>query len=294
MYTQFFGNYLLNKKLITREQLLKAMEEQTKTHIKLGTLAIYQGYMTASEVENVHILQTHEDRRFGEVAIEEGYLTPEQVELLCSAQKPDYLYFGQSLINAGVFTTTEFESLLEQYKEEYEIGQLNVNDNQREQVIDLVTNFYRFDDLENTDKCINYLILFFNNLIRFIGGDFTPLSAEIIDDYSSQCLCSQSMEGDFSMYTAIDMDEETTLEFASRYTNKKIVDFNEYVTASVEDFLNLHNGLFLVNMSNEFALELNLDPLESKENVWVNIPNKTLYFIPILFPFGSVNVIIAI
>lgn len=39
MYTQFFGNYLLEKDIITTEQLLDALQEQSKVHLKLGTLA---------------------------------------------------------------------------------------------------------------------------------------------------------------------------------------------------------------------------------------------------------------
>lgn len=62
MYTQFFGNYLLEKDIITTEQLLDALQEQSKVHLKLGTLAIHEGYMTAGEVDNIIIMQTHQDK----------------------------------------------------------------------------------------------------------------------------------------------------------------------------------------------------------------------------------------
>ncbi len=78
----FFGNYLLEKDIITTEQLLDALQEQSKVHLKLGTLAIHEGYMTAGEVDNIIIMQTHQDKKFGELAIEEGYLTEEQVNAL--------------------------------------------------------------------------------------------------------------------------------------------------------------------------------------------------------------------
>ena len=47
MYTQFFGTYLLSGGYVTPEQLFSAMQRQSKEHIKLGTLAIHAGYMTA-------------------------------------------------------------------------------------------------------------------------------------------------------------------------------------------------------------------------------------------------------
>ena len=91
MYTQFFGNFLLSRGVVTSEQLINAIKEESTTHIKLGTLAIHAGYMTASEADNIIIMQTHEDKRFGELAVQGGYMTEEQVNSLLKMQKPDYL-----------------------------------------------------------------------------------------------------------------------------------------------------------------------------------------------------------
>ena len=98
MYTQFFGNFLLSRGVVTSEQLINAIKEESTTHIKLGTLAIHAGYMTASEADNIIIMQTHEDKRFGELAVQGGYMTEEQVNSLLKMQKPDYLLLGQILI----------------------------------------------------------------------------------------------------------------------------------------------------------------------------------------------------
>ena len=46
MHTQFFGNFLLNKGIITPEQLIEALKVQSSTHKKFGTLAIHSGYMS--------------------------------------------------------------------------------------------------------------------------------------------------------------------------------------------------------------------------------------------------------
>ena len=56
MYAQFFGNFLLNEGVINSEQLLEILKTQTDVKVKLGTLAMAAGYMTASEVERIHIL----------------------------------------------------------------------------------------------------------------------------------------------------------------------------------------------------------------------------------------------
>ena len=62
MYTQFFGNYLLSQGYVTQEQLFEAMQKQSSQRMKLGTLAMHAGLMTAAEVDQIVILQTHYDK----------------------------------------------------------------------------------------------------------------------------------------------------------------------------------------------------------------------------------------
>ena len=62
--------------------------------------------MTASEVDNVIIEQTHQDKKFGELTIEMGYLTNEQVKNLLNVQSPDFLLLGQILLDDGVINNS--------------------------------------------------------------------------------------------------------------------------------------------------------------------------------------------
>ena len=66
MYAQFFGNYLLANHVVTGDQLIHALEKKSSEHLKLGTLAMHAGYMTANEVDQIVIMQTHQDSRFGQ------------------------------------------------------------------------------------------------------------------------------------------------------------------------------------------------------------------------------------
>ena len=40
MFAQFFGGYLLNKNLVTAEDLVQAIEDKANTRARLGVLAI--------------------------------------------------------------------------------------------------------------------------------------------------------------------------------------------------------------------------------------------------------------
>ena len=104
MYTQFFGNYLISRELITHKQLISALSRQNYEVVHLSTLALYSGYMSPFEVEEITELQHVEGRKFSELSIEKGYLTKEQVLELLRMENPNFLIIGQILLQDGVFT----------------------------------------------------------------------------------------------------------------------------------------------------------------------------------------------
>ena len=87
MFTQFFGSYLLNRKIVSPANLRVALEKKDTTRVKLGVLAINAGYMTAKQVDAVHKKQATVDKRIGDIAVDMGYLTEAQVEELLSRHK---------------------------------------------------------------------------------------------------------------------------------------------------------------------------------------------------------------
>ena len=291
MYTQFFGNFLLSKGIINTEQLMEALKIQSSTHQKLGTLAIHAGYMSANEVEDVYIMQTHYDKRFGELAIQLGYLTQKQVNELLELQLPDYMKLGQVLVEQNLITNADLEKLVAEYRSAYEIYDLNLVIEQQELVNKLISSFCAQENIANPKQIVPYLTLFFNNLIRFIGEDFTPLEIIPIPEVPTNFCVSQQITG--TLLSALDMEPQTALAFACKYVDEEFTELDEYVLASVEDFLNLHNGLYAVNMSNEHSIELSLEPPMVQEHTTLST-DAPAYILPIVYPFGRINFIISI
>ena len=64
--------------------------------------------------------------------------------------------------------------------------------------------------------------------------------------------------------------------------------FTRSVMNSIEDFLNLHNGLFNVNVSNEKSIELELEPPVSLQNTYISSSTEMI-LMPIIYPFGTLN-----
>lgn len=288
MYAQFFGNYLLARKVVTSEQLLQAMHKKSDTQIKLGTLAIHAGYMTASEVDRIVILQTHQDKRFGELAINEGYLTEMQVTELLKTQTPDFLLLGQALIEDGALNNQQLQDLIIDYQSQNELGAFGYSNETVDSINHMVENFFVLTERSLSPYEISFFHLLLNNLIRFIGDDFTLVPPSLCKEYPTNYCISQDTVGDFTIRTYLDIPESTSIAFASRYVGDSFSEFDEYVQASLEDFLNLHNGLFIVNMSNEYSMELSLEPLMAHTEDLLTFETET-YLLPIVYPFGTIH-----
>lgn len=293
MYTQVFGNYLLSKELITKEQFLVALSKKSLYSVHSSTLALHYCYMSPSEIEELVQIQKQEGRSFTELAVANGYLTQEQALTLLNSDVPDFLLLGQILLEDGAFTYEEFANILTDYRCQNELLELEMNTDSKNDVNQLLDIFSILSQRNFSDFSRAYLELLFNNFIRMVGDDFTPLPPQKIDVFSSEYCISQEITGAYCAHSYICMDYETALAFAERYTGESFDEFNEYVQASLEDFLNLHNGLFIVNTSNDNSQELTIGtPLTPEEDI-ITFENQAYYF-PIFYPFGTVHFILKV
>jgi len=293
MYTQFFGNYLLNQQLISPDHLADALQMIKNTRVKLGILAINAGLISAEQAEEIHREQQRTDKRMGDIMIEKGYVRQPQLEALLKSQQSGHLMLGQVLIDNGYMTTGQFVKALNSYKENNKISDTdfyNVKDSQTRR---LLSNFYDFGNAEYSKYLIGYVSLLMKNLIRFVGDDFTPLQCEKVQNIQCNCCAYQEISGAFNATVIADADINAFLEFASRYAGEILTEYDEMAEASVGEFLNVQNGLFSVNLSDELGEELVLKPQSAERNM--SLTNlKNAFKIPVCFSFGTVNFIFSL
>ena len=292
MFTQFFGSYLLNHKIISADNLKIAMEKKDSTRVKLGVLAINAGYMTAKQVDAVHRKQQTVDKRIGDIAVEMGYLTSAQVEELLSSLKTGCLLLGQALVDMGCLTNEEFEAVLSSYKKENNLTDKDFTADNNQKTADVISSFYNIDG-EYAMYCAEYINILFKNLIRFVGDDFTPLTDTEIKN--SDTVVKQSISGDFSALTAISAGDKAAITFASRFSEEEITENDAYTKDVISEFLNLSNGLYTVNISNSTGKELSLKPQEHISAADLAVPDaKFTLKVPVEFSFGVVVFTIAV
>ena len=199
--------FLLSHNVVTKDQLLSALGKKSSQHMKLGTLAIMKGYMTANEVDNVIISQTHNDCRFGDLAVREGYLTQEQVDELVKTQYPDFLLLGQTLVEEGYINNAQLETLITDYESENEITDLDYSNEKQDDLDRILANFFHTTDVAADEYNASYMRLLFNDLTRFIGDDFTPLCFNPCKEYPVNYCVSQTIHGDLSAKVYLDMPD---------------------------------------------------------------------------------------
>ena len=96
MFSQFFGQYLLDNQKITAEQFSSCMKYIKDNRVKLGLIAENEGLLTRNQANELNYLQMQTDKRFGDLAVEKGYLTEADVNYLLGRQGNPYLIFIQS------------------------------------------------------------------------------------------------------------------------------------------------------------------------------------------------------
>ncbi|WP_019153412.1 hypothetical protein [Robertmurraya massiliosenegalensis] len=264
MFSQYFGHYLLNEGLLTRTQLIDALDAQKTVHVKFGVLAVDEGFLTPEQVEEIHEKQKQVDKRFGEIAVDFGYLTNEQVESMLSVQKQNHLLLAQALVDKGYMSIESFSKALDQYKKGYSLSDEKFEAIKRGDIDELVKLILKNKDEAKVEKYSKYLSLFAKNMIRFIDDQvfFADDSKKGQDDV---WLVHQEVVGEAPLFTGISADKSAFLYIASAYAEEELTEMDELAEASISEFLNLHNGIYLVNMSNE-GVELNMRPQSVLQN----------------------------
>lgn len=120
MPAKFFGQFLLEKSLIDKEELLKALEIQRISNPKLGEIAVSLNMLNEEQANKVNQKQLSEDKRFGDIAIEMGLLIDEQINQILEKQKSQRKFFGEILVEEKMISQDDLDIQLKFHQEERE------------------------------------------------------------------------------------------------------------------------------------------------------------------------------
>lgn len=259
MFSQYFGNYLLNRGLVSPQQLHKALDYQANTRLKLGVLAINAGYMDYGQVNRVHEEQKKVDKRIGELAVEMGYLTEQQLEELLSTQKSSYLLLAQSLIDNDYLTMEQLETALNEYKKDHSLNSDQFKALQHDDIVAIIDTFVDLKESPHMSTYRDYLTLFLKHVIRFLDDVPVAQRCFVSEDFNANWYVKQEIRGDLNLTTVLSAEENEFLQLAGKYAGEQFDQLSELAKSSVAEFLNLHNGIFVVNVA-ETGIDADLKP----------------------------------
>lgn len=116
MAVKFFGQFLMEKGVVSRETLLEAITLQESSNLKFGETALAMKIISDADVERVHDAQRTEDLRFGDMAVKLGLITEAQMKEVLTRQKNSHLYIGEALIKVGGINEGDLLGYLKDFK----------------------------------------------------------------------------------------------------------------------------------------------------------------------------------
>jgi len=106
-----------------------------------------------------------------------------------------------------------------------------------------------------------------HSLVRFMDTSAVINPAAIpFSGEKPTVVISQRLTGDMIMTTGILAEEDVFLEMARRYSQEDIVKIDELAIDSVAEFLNVANGLYVVDLAHR-QLEVDLEPQRMARNI---------------------------
>lgn len=291
MFSVFFGQFLLNQGVIDAKSLNKLLDLSKQTRVKLGVLAINSGLMTADNVNKVNQLQAKVDKRFGEIAIDEGFLTEPELGLLLSVQESEQMKLSQALIDEHIMTFEDVEKYIRLYRETYSLNDDDfeaLKDGNSKVIIDAYLNFGT-DSFAELYK--EYITLFYKNMVRFIDASVHLDHLEIITDKQYDCIIRQDIIGPKRIYTGFAGDSEVLIKIASEYADESFHSLDDYAQDALGEFLNLSNGLYLVNLS-DYGVEMSLQIQNIQKNF--KIEANKVYAIPMYTTHGKIDLLLSL
>ena len=166
MFEAYFGKYLEDQGIITKEQYQEVVVASQNSRVKLGLLAVAEGFMTEDEAEEVNDAQHRLDKRFGDIAVSRGYLTDSQVEFLLKKQGDSYLLFLQAMVERNILTLDEIQEHVKAYKKAEKLSDLDVDAIKSGDVDKIIPVLLR--DCVISPVIKDYIALSARNIGRFI------------------------------------------------------------------------------------------------------------------------------
>ena len=288
MIGYILGNYLVDTGKLTKEQLREVLDGAGKVRVKLGLIAVAEGYMTAAEAEEVNRLQAVMDKRFGDIAVENGYLTDEQVGIILKKQGDEYMVFLQTLVDMNIMGMADAEKILGEFCKAKGLSDAQCEDIKSGD-IDRILPVYLPTESEPYKEVIGVAL---RTIIRCVDREVCLDQGMIVDSINGKNGSFQTVEAEDGSKTCVGLVESDGgfLLAASLFAGEEFAELDEDALDSCAELLNCINGIYASAKSKEdVELEL-LPPVMHKEDI--ELKGNNICVLPVMVKGKKMNFVI--
>lgn len=286
MFSQFFGNYLLNNGLITKDQFSSCMEYMRANRVKLGLVAESEGLITRAQADELNRLQMQTDKRFGDLAVEKGYLTDTDISHLLQLQGSPYLIFVQALEENNILSRDKCLKLVSQFQKDAGLTKTALEAIKCGDFDRLLPSFIDTDK----ERYLAILSLALRNIVRFVSPYIRIEKAEQATAYSARYIAYQKTTGAYEGFLGFGSNDDAILTIADGYAGEYFEKPDMDALDSVGEFTNCINGLNATELSYR---EVQIDMLPPEFLFDSGVQNADgFYILPIYITGKRVDMIV--
>lgn len=247
----YFAQYLLNTGEITAQELPSLLANSAAAEPRLAILAMQDGILTGAQAAEA----AASGADFADAAQEKKFLTAEQIATLRKSVPDESARFAEALFRQGRGDYQRLGDLLSAGRA--------ADDPVRTAVARMGGNLLP----DEVERYSDFVAIFLRSVIRFMD---TPAvisnEAPNLNGDMTTYAVSQRLMGDLTLVTGLLAKEAMFVDMAKRYSHEDLHTVDEMATDSLGEFLNVVNGLFIVDMARQ-DLEIDLGMPKVEENV---------------------------
>lgn len=286
MFSQFFGNYLVENQKITAEQFSSCMNYIKANRVKLGLIAENEGLLTRAQANELNYMQMQSDKRFGDLAVEKGYLSEADVTYLLGRQGSPYLIFIQALTENKFLSRDDVDKALADFKETNEYSDTTFNAIKEGDIESILPAFIT----KENEKYIPLIGLTLRNIVRFVSPYIRIEKGAHISSLPAPYLAYQQTEGDYDGFLGFVSSGNGILAIASGYAKEDFTTVDEDALDSVCEFTNCVNGLYATELSYK---DISIDMLPPKFRFDTKLEDAHgFYTLPIFVDDNECNLVV--
>ncbi|WP_372368500.1 response regulator [Candidatus Uabimicrobium sp. HlEnr_7] len=281
-----FGQYLLQKGVISKDKLLHCLEVQNSINRKIGEIAVEEGVMIPEQVTKILKVQKRINKYFGQLTMQMRILTHSQIQNLLHIQKKHYIHLEEIMAQEKIILKEKLDAELKLFRslDQDDQGVYGLNWIKENLENGLVFEVFT----EQTLKLLMRLAEFF-----VLEGDWNFDNEKI---QSNGIIVELSFSGDFNWMYMLNISREVAIAIAEsmiEIEEEEQIDDNTLLEVAGE-FVNIVCGNALSKLDNHnIKFEMKPPKIKKVDEEYITLPKgREALIMPILVPEGQVDLMI--